>query len=290
MTKWSDETLYPSLRLSLENVETLFDSETDHQRMVLFRNPVFGRVLTLDGVTQTTEGDEFIYHEMLTHVPVLAHGAVKRALIIGGGDGGMAEELLKHGGIEHVTMVEIDESVVEFSRIHLPMICGNAFDDSRLHLHIDDGAAFVRDSSDSFDLIIVDSTDPIGPGEALFTNTFYADCKARLDQGGILVTQNGVPFMQPDELRNTGRLLKSLFADVSCYMATVPTYVGGPMAFGWGCDDPALRQVSVDVVAQRFAAAGIDTRYYTPGVHTAAFALPRYVVDLLPGEEIVLIE
>ena len=281
MTQWSDETLYRSLRLSLENVETLFDSETDHQRLVLFRNPVFGRVLTLDGVTQTTEGDEFIYHEMLTHVPVLAHGAVKRALIVGGGDGGMAEELLKHPGIEYVNMVEIDESVVEFSRQYLPMICGDAFDDPRLNLHIGDGAAFVRDSTDGFDLIIVDSTDPIGPGEALFTNTFYADCKARMNPGGVFVTQNGVPFMKPDELRNTAKLLKSLFADVSCYLATVPTYVGGPMAFGWASDDSALRIVPLGTLEERFAAWKAETLYYTPDVHKAAFALPRYVAGLV---------
>jgi spermidine synthase len=281
MTDWVDEQLYSDLRLGLKNVETLFDSKTEHQRMILFRNPAFGRVLTLDGVTQTTEGDEFIYHEMLTHVPVLAHGNVGRALIVGGGDGGMAEELLKHTGIEHVTMVEIDESVIEFSQQHLPMICGRVFDDPRLHVHIGDGAAFMAESEESFDLIIVDSTDPIGPGEALFTNTFYANCKARLKPGGVLVTQNGVPFLQPDELTKTIQALSGLFEDATCYLATVPTYVGGPMALGWATDDASLRDVPLEVLKERFQAWGAETRCYTPAVHKAAFALPPYISKLI---------
>ncbi len=281
MTDWAWETLHDDLHVGLRRSKVLFDSKTDHQRLVLFDNPTFGKVLTLDGVIQTTEADEFIYHEMLTHVPVMAHGAVKRALIIGGGDGGMLEELLKHPGIEHVTMVEIDASVIEFSKQHLSAICKDAFEDPRLNLHIGDGAVFVAESADSFDLIICDSTDPIGPGEALFTQGFYANAKARLDQGGVLVTQNGVPFLQPDELRGTMRAFRQLFADATCYLATVPTYVGGPMAFGWGTDNPALRQVTDETLQDRFDAWGAETRYYTPAVHKAAFALPPYIERLV---------
>ncbi|MEX5729021.1 spermidine synthase [Rhodovulum iodosum] len=278
---WSVETLHDGYAQALQETELLYDSETDHQRLRVFTNPRFGRVLTLDGVVQTTEGDNFIYHEMLTHLPILAHGAAKRVLIVGGGDGGMARETLRHTSVEHVTMVEIDAGVVEFSKTYLPMLSQGAFDDPRLTLVIDDGAAFMKTTQEKFDVIIVDSTDPIGPGEVLFTDTFYGHAKRALTPGGILVTQNGVPFMQGDELTDTLRAFKALFADWGCYLATVPTYAGGPMAFGWGTDGGA-RAVPLDTLEARFAAAAIETGYYTPAVHKAAFALPGYVQDLLP--------
>jgi len=278
---WSEEPLYDTMRVRLAMDRVIYDSRTDHQRLVLFENGRFGRVLTLDGVTQTTEADEFIYHEMLSHVPILAHGAVRRVLIIGGGDGGMLRRVLMHEGVEHVTMVEIDAGVVEFSRRYLGRICGEAFDDSRLNLVIADGAEFVAGDSGSFDLIITDSTDPQGPGEVLFTETYYANCKRQLAPGGILVTQNGVPFMQPGELRSTVGMLRTLFKDVTCYLATVPTYVGGAMALGWASDNPSQRQVPLETLRQRFEASAIETRYYTPEVHKAAFALPPYVAELV---------
>ena len=281
MSDWIRETLHADYAQALRVEQMLYDSETGHQRLKVFQNATFGRVLTLDDVVQTTEGDNFIYHEMLTHVPILAHGAAKRVLIIGGGDGGMAREVLRHQTVDHVTMVEIDAGVVDFSREYLPALSQGAFDDPRLTLVIDDGAAFMRDTTDRFDVIIVDSTDPIGPGEVLFTDTFYGHAKRALTPGGILVTQNGVPFMQGDELTNTMRAFRALFADATCYMATIPTYAGGPMAFGWGTDGDA-RATPLEVLQGRFAAADIDTGYYTPAVHQGAFALPRYVERLMP--------
>ena len=281
MTDWADETLYPFYRQSLSIDRLLYDSKTEHQRIQVFENAKWGRVMTLDGVVQTTEGDNFIYHEMLTHVPILAHGSARRVLIIGGGDGGMAREALRHRTVEHVTMVEIDPSVVEFCRELMPELSQGAFDDPRLELVIADGADFMQSSEDSFDVIIIDSTDPVGPGEVLFTETFYGHAARRLTQHGILVTQNGVPFMQGEELTGTMRAFKALFADWSCYLATVPTYAGGPMAFGWGSQGNA-RDVPLAELETRFAAAGIDTAYYTPAVHKGAFALPRYVERLMP--------
>ncbi|GAA0288399.1 polyamine aminopropyltransferase [Rhodovulum strictum] len=281
MTDWVREALHRDYAQSLRVGEVLYDSATDHQRLRVFINGTFGRVLTLDDVVQTTEGDNFIYHEMMTHVPILAHGAARRVLIIGGGDGGMAREVLRHRSVEHVTMVEIDAGVVDFSRTYLPMLSQGAFDDPRLNLVINDGAAFIRNTAEKFDVIVVDSTDPVGPGEVLFTDTFYGHAKRALTPGGILVTQNGVPFMQGAELTNTMRAFKALFADWGCYLASIPTYAGGPMAFGWGTDGDA-RQTPLDVLDQRFAAAGIETDYYTPEVHKAAFALPAYVKRLMP--------
>lgn len=278
--QWSVERLHPDHAQGLRIAKMLYDSATAHQRIRVFENPTFGRVMTLDDVVQVTEADNFIYHEMLTHVPILAHGAVTRVLIIGGGDGGMAREVLKHRGIAQVTMVEIDGGVVDFCKEFLPGISAGAFDDPRLDLVIADGADFMRQNADLYDVIIVDSTDPVGPGEVLFTEHFYGHARRRLAPGGILVTQNGVPFLQGGELANTMRAFRTLFSDAGCYLATIPTYAGGPMALGWGTDGTA-RDVDLATLKARFAAAGITTDYYTPEVHLAAFALPPYVARLL---------
>ncbi len=277
---WLREALHPDWAQAFRIDRLVHDSRTGHQRLRLIENARFGRVLTLDDVVQVTTGDEFIYHEMMAHVPVLAHGAARRVLIVGGGDGGLAREVLRHRGVEQVTMVEIDRAVVDFAREHLPTVSAGAFDDPRLELVIDDGAAFVGRDGPAFDVILVDSTDPVGPGEALFTDSFYGRAKRRLAPGGILVTQNGVPFLQPDELAATMRAFAALFADAACYLITVPTYAGGPMALGWGTDGPA-RSVPLEVLEARFAAAGLTTRCYTPELHRAAFALPAYVRALM---------
>ena len=281
MTYWSVEVLHPHFQQGLSVDKLLYDSETEHQRLRVFENGTFGRVLTLDDVVQTTEGDNFIYHEMMAHVPVLAHGAAQRVLIVGGGDGGMAREVLKHSSVTQVTMVEIDASVIEFSREYLPTLSQGAFDDPRLHVVIADGADFMRETTGGFDVIIVDSTDPIGPGEVLFTDTFYGHAKRALSPSGILVTQNGVPFLQGEEVTNTKRAIQALFSDATCYMATIPTYSGGPMAFGWGTDG-AARATDVETLTDRLEKAGFAPDYYTPDVHKAAFALPGWVQKLIP--------
>lgn len=276
------ESLHEDYAQSLSVDKVLYDNKSDFHHIQVFENYRFGRVLTLDGMVQTTEGDEFIYHEMLTHVPILAHGNARNVLIIGGGDGGMAREVLRHKITETVTMVEIDEGVIAFSKTHLPSLSDGAFDDPRLSLVIADGANFMETSTDHFDVIIIDSTDPVGPGQALFTEHFYSHAKNRLADGGVLVTQNGVPFLQPDELRGTMLSFQQLFVDWGCYTASIPTYVGGPMAFGWGALSTAPRNVSVDVLRERLVAARLDLGYYTPDVHKAAFSLPRYIEKLLP--------
>lgn len=281
MSRWIEETLHADFRLGLKVDKVLFDSETAHQRVVLFENASFGRVLMLDGVVQTTERDEFIYHEMLAHLPILAHGAAKQVLIVGGGDGGLLEEVLKHPGVEQVTQVEIDAGVIEFSKHYLGAICKGAYDDPRLELVIADGVDFVANCRARYDVAIVDSTDPLGPGEVLFSESFYGKTKACLAPGGILVTQNGVPFLQGGELTSTTQAFKAIFADATCYLATVPSYAGGPMAFGWGCDDAAKRQVTLKTLEQRYRDSGVATRYYNPAIHLAAFALPNYVAELI---------
>lgn len=281
--KWVTENLHGAYKTMYAADEILFQEQTGQQTLTLYHNPKFGRMLALDGVTQVTEADEFIYHEMLTHVPVLAHGNVKSVLIIGGGDGGMLEELLKHDTIQRVVMVEIDQGVIDFSVKYLPGISNGAFDDPRAEVVIADGADFVATADDKFDVIIVDSTDPIGPGEVLFTEQFYGNCRSRLTAGGIIVTQNGVPFVQGEELSRTMSAFERIFASRTCYTATIPTYTGGPMAFGWGSNNPSLLNVSKTVLANRFRESDIETRYYSAAVHKAAFALPGYIAELVDG-------
>jgi spermidine synthase len=281
MAEWFEEILHPGFRTKLQIDKVLYEGDSEHQKLLLFENAVFGRVLALNSIVQTTERDEFIYHEMLTHVPLFAHGAVRKVLIIGGGDGGMLEETLKHRGIEKVTMVEIDAAVIDFSKQHLRFICNDAFEDERLDLVIADGVDYVETTGERYDVVIVDSTDPVGPGEVLFTERFYTGAKRCLAAGGVLVTQNGVPFFQADELRNTAAHLRPLFRDSSCYLAAVPGYTGGVMAFGWATDNVTLRQTPLDRLRERVRASGIETQHYSAEVHAAAFALPPWVSMLL---------
>jgi len=277
---WHEETLHDDVRQRLRMSRVLYREKTAVQELVIFENATLGRVLALDGVIQTTEGDEHAYHEMLVHVPILAHGAVADVLIIGGGDGGCLREVLKHD-VERAVLVDIDSGVIDLCRTWLPTLSDGAFDDPRAHVEIADGAAFVADSTARFDLIIVDSTDPIGPGAVLFGAAFYADCRRRLRPGGILVTQNGVPFLQGSELVDSHRRLARLFADVAFYLTVVPTYNGGAMTLGWASDRREHRTVSREMLAARYDAAGLATRYYNPDVHQAAFALPNFIRAML---------
>ena len=258
----------------------LYRERTEHQDLVIFENRIFGRVLALDGVIQTTERDNHVYHEIIAHVPILAHGSVREVLIIGGGDGGTLREVVKHD-IARATMVEIDPGVIELSRKYLPGLSDGAFDHARADVVIADGCAYVRETDRRFDVIIVDSTDPVGPGAVLFTDEFYGACKRCLTDGGVLVTQSGVVLMQPDEVVTTHRRLGALFADASFFQAPVPTYIGGPMTCGWASDDASLRRLPEAELAARYQRAGLHTRHYSPAIHLASFALPPELHELL---------
>ena len=282
--RWIPETLFDDLgfRMTFAVERVLYETQTEHQHLVLFEHKLFGKMLMLDGATQVTTRDEFIYHEMMTHVPILAHGKAKEILVVGGGDCGIAEEVLKHKSIKRLTQVEIDASVVEFSTQHFPEFTKPVLADRRFNLIIADGMDFVQRTKQRFDVIIVDSTDPEGPGAVLFTYDFYAACKRCLTPGGVLVTQNGVPFLQPDELVTSVGYFRKLFKDAGCYVAAIPTYVGGHMAMGWASDDKKLRRVGAKMVAERYQKAGrFATKYWTPEVHQAAFALPRFIAEHL---------
>lgn len=274
---WFTETLFDNWRQTMKVDKVLYQKKTDYQDLMIFENELLGRVLTLDGAVQLTEADEYVYHEMLTHVPVLAHGNVKDVLIIGGGDGGMLREIVRHKDIKKITLVEIDRFVIDLAKEYLPSLSKGAYNDPRVEVVIKDGAEFVKMTDRKFDLVICDSTDPIGPGEALFSAEFFANCKRVLKDKGIFVLQNGVPFMQNEEMVGSYEKRAKLFKDASFYIAPVPTYVGGFMTFGWSTDELSYRQISVDELKSRFQKLGIETRYYTPEIHKASFALPRFI-------------
>ncbi|MBN9562557.1 MAG: polyamine aminopropyltransferase [Alphaproteobacteria bacterium] len=282
---WINETLYPDwgqrfrVRRELARVRSAF------QDIAIFDTASHGRVMVLDGVIQITERDEFVYQEMLTHVPLLAHGAAANVLIIGAGDGGVLRRVLRHRAVQRAVMVEIDGEVIRLAKQHMPNIAGSAWHDARADVIVGDGIDYVRRAPDaSFDAIIVDSTDPIGVGEVLFTDEFYANCARVLTARGVVVNQCGVPFMQADELRETSARRAKFFPHVTAYIAAVPTYVGGFMTLGWAAKDAALTEASLGAIRQRAEAAGIlgTTRYWTPEIHVSAFHLPPYIAEYLP--------
>ena len=275
--RWLTETAFAHMRMSIEVARVLHAEHGDRHRLDLIENPLFGKVLMLDGATQVTTADEFIYHEMMAHVPLVAHGAAHEVLIVGGGDCGLAEEVLKHPAVARLVQVEIDARVIDFARTHFAEINAAAFADPRFQIEIADGADFVRRTDRRFDIILVDSTDATGPGAVLFTESFHADLRRCLRPGGIVVTQSGVPFVQPDDFTTAMRNLSKAFATTTCYVIAVPTYAGGHMALGWASMDRDPDAPDLATLANR--AASLATRYYTPDVHKAAFALPRYIRD-----------
>lgn len=275
------ESLFDGYGQHFDVDRVLFESETEHQHLIIFDNRAFGRVMALDGIIQTTERDEFIYHEMMIHVPVLAHGTARRVLIVGGGDGGSLREALKHPRVESVTQVEIDASVIDMCKTYLPGHSNGAFDHPKASIVIDDGFRFVKKSRETFDVIVCDSTDPVGPGEALYSEEFFAACRRRLGERGVMVGHTGVGWFQTAEAVQANERLRRSFAAVDFYCAAVPTYVGGAMMFYFASDDSTLATQSIEVIAQRFSKEKIRTRFYNPAVHVGAFGVPQYFRDAL---------
>jgi spermidine synthase len=257
----------------------LFEGATDFQKVLIFQHKDLGRMLVLDGLVQTTEGDEFIYHEMLNHVPLLSHPNPKTVLVIGGGDGGSIREIFRHKNVEKVTMCELDQSIVKLCQEYLPMLSQGAFFDPRLELVFQDGTKFVQETKNRYDLIIIDSTDPVGPGKALFTKEFYADCKKILRDDGILVAQNSIPFYDGDIVADAYRNLSPSFQIVKFYVAPVPSYLGGFMAFSFATDAKENCNRSVEALRARVREIPGKMKYYTPEVHHASFELPQYIID-----------
>lgn len=277
---WYSEKLYPDIAQTFEVRAEILRTRTAYQSLLIVDTARFGRMLVLDDIVQTTEADEAAYHEMMVHPALFAHERPRRVLVIGGGDGGIIRQVLTHKSVERCVMVEIDGEVVRACREHLPAIGRGAFDDPRLQLIIGDGARFVAETDERFDAIITDSGDPIGPAEVLFDSPFYAACRRCLEVGGILVTQNGVPFLQPEETTSTWRKLGRVFPHRGFHLSPVPTYYGGHMAFAWG----AMRDLYMqdwEAVGVRIAEAGIDFEHYNAETHRAAYAHPAWFKLLL---------
>lgn len=261
--------------------EVLQEMKTDFQHLLLVDTFHYGKMLLLDGIVQTTKKDEFIYHEMMTHVPLLSHPSPGKVLIIGGGDGGVLREVLKHNAVDKATMVEIDPLVIDFCKEHLPSISDGAFDDARTELIVDDGFTFVKDTTDQFDIIIVDSPDPIGPAEILFSKDFYNGIRRALKPGGIMVRQTGSIHMQCQEQVQANGLLNSLFKYSQFYVYAVPTYIGGLFSTIFCSDTVDPMDQDIGTILEKYDSGKINTKYYNPGLHVGAFHVPLFLTDKL---------
>lgn len=275
--RWIEETFHQHWKVGLKADKVLHEVKTEHQHMVIFKNKTWGTVLMLDGVCQLTTSDEFVYHEMMAHVPLMALDEPERVLVVGGGDGGVMREVLKHPSVEKAVLVEIDRAVIDTAEKYYPEIPAGVFQNPRAEVVIADGLKYVAETDERFDAIIVDSSEPIGPSAVLHTREFFADCKRALKKHGVLVTQNGLPFLFPEHLAGTTRVFASLFKRVAPMMCTQPCYFGGPFALNLATDDKDILKLEIKDLAKRARKRGIEElKYWTPAVHTAAFALPAY--------------
>lgn len=265
----------------------LADEKSRYQRIKIFDTPNNGRVMTLDDIVQITTRDESAYAEMLTHLPLLEHGKAERVMIVGGGDLSIADEALKHKGVKEVVLVDIDGRVIELCRQHFGEINAKAFKDKRLKLEVADAFEYLgrKESKNRFDLIVADRPDPVGPGKALFGETFYDRVRNALKPGGFATFQTGVPFYQPWEITEALNELAEFFPSSGLYLTVVPTYIGGFMALSWAGKGKSAKlgtPAGIKKAAAAFKKAKLKTDYYNPAVHAASFALPEWIKRLVP--------
>lgn len=279
-SRWFSEALYEDVAVRYQVKTSLHREETPFQNMRFLDSKRFGKMLVLDGIVQTTEKDEFIYHEMLSHIPLFAHPRPERVLVIGGGDGGILREALKHKTVKRAVLVEIDKRVIDFSKKHLPSVCGDSFCDKRVETVVDDGAAYVRNTTEKFDVVIVDSSDPIGPATVLFTKKFCRNVRGILTENGVMVRQCGSSFLQPEELRGNMRILRTVFRHNAPFVFAVPTYFGGLFSASFSSQGIEPTKMAEASVEKRFRSLRMKTGYYNPAVHVAAFKVPEYVKEL----------
>lgn len=282
MELWYTEEHTDSVRFSIKVKNQLYSNESPFQQIDIFDSEEFGRFLTLDGLMMATEKDEFIYHDMIVHIPMAAKPDIKKVLVIGAGDGGTVRELTRYDSIEKIDMVEIDKMVVEVCKKYMPQTAGK-LDDPRVTLYFEDGLKFVRSKENEYDLIIVDSTDPIGPGEGLFTKEFYGNCYKALNDEGILVNQHESPYYKEyaNAMKRAHKRIRELFPICKVYQAHIPTYPSGHWLFGFASKkiDPIA-----DLDAERWNALGIKTKYYNTELHKGSFALPNYVKEMIEND------
>ena len=279
MELWFSEEHTANVRLSLKVDKQLFSEVSDYQRVDIYESVEYGRVLVLDGRIMITERDEFIYHEMITHVPMCVNPLIKKVLLVGGGDGGSARELLKYESIEKIDLVEVDEAVIKGCRRHIPQTAA-CLDNERVELFIGDGLKFIRRRADEYDLIIIDSTDPFGAGEGLFTKEFYGNCYNALKSEGIMINQHENPFYSRDvaAMQRAHKRLTGSFPIVRVYQINIPTYPAGQWLFGFASKK---YHPTEGVDFERWEDLKIQTHCYNTKIHIGAFALPTYVIKKL---------
>jgi len=279
MELWFSEYHAKSVKYSIKVDRQLYSHKSEFQRIDVFHSKEMGVILTLDGFLMVTEKDEFVYHEMITHVALAVRPEIKNVLVIGAGDGGTIRELAKYGTVGHIDMVEIDEAVVEACVQYLPQTACR-LDDPRVSIFYEDGLKFVRKKKNEYDLIVIDSTDPFGPGEGLFTKEFYGSCHNALSDDGILINQHESPFYENDAKAVTkiSKRMRSVFPVVSVYQAHIPSYPSGYWLFGFASKN---LHPTDDLRADEWNALGINTKYYNTDLHRGCFALPNYVKELL---------
>ncbi|HEX3486606.1 MAG TPA: polyamine aminopropyltransferase [Micropepsaceae bacterium] len=287
-TKMFRERLHKGYAQSMEITAVLADEKSKYQQIKIFDTVANGRVMVLDDIVQITTRDESAYAEMLTHLPLLEHGKASRVMIVGGGDLSIADEALKHKDVKEVVLVDIDGRVVELCRKHFGALNAKAFKDKRLKIEIADAFEYLgRPAAKArFDLIVADRPDPVGPGKALFGDTFYDRVRGALRPGGFATFQTGVPFYQPWEITEALNDLAAYFPQSGLYLSVVPTYIGGFMALSWAGTDKALgTPAGIRRAAKRFAATKLKTDYYNPEIHAAAFAFPEWIKRLVPKKK-----
>lgn len=283
MELWFSEFHAPDVKHSIRVNRHLYSNKSDYQQIDVFDTPEFGRVLALDGNVMLTERDEFIYDEMITHVPMAVHPCVRDVLVIGAGDGGVVKELTRYDCIQRIDLVEMDEEVIEVCRTYLPENSSRLYD-HRVHIYFDNALRFIRQCKEEYDLIIVDSTDPFGPSEGYFTREFYGICYNALREDGIMVNQQGSPFYRhdADEMKRCHKRIVSTFPISRVYQAHIPTYAAGYWLFGFA--SKKYHPID-DFDAEKWKQLNMETEYYTTRLHIGAFYLPAFLEKMLEEVE-----
>jgi spermidine synthase len=274
MELWFTEKQTENFGITAKIKRTLHTEQTEFQKLDMVETEEFGNMLILDGMVMTTQKDEFVYHEMVAHVPLFTHPNPENVLVVGGGDGGVIREVLKHPSVKQATLVEIDGKVIEYSKKYLPEIAGE-LDNPRVEVKVDDGFLHIAQSEDEYDVIMVDSTEPVGPAVNLFTKGFYAGISKALKEAGIFVAQTDNPWFTPELITNVFKDVSEIFPITRLYTANIPTYPSGLWTFTIG----SKQHDPLEVSEARFH--DIETKYYTKELHKAAFALPKFVGDLI---------
>ncbi|WP_416147813.1 polyamine aminopropyltransferase [Salipaludibacillus sp. HK11] len=274
MSIWFTEKQTEHFGITAKIKQTYVSEKTEFQQLDMVETEEFGNMLLLDGMVMTTERDEFVYHEMMAHVPLHTHPNPRNVLVVGGGDGGVIREILKHPEVEKATLVEIDGKVIEYSKQYLPTIAGK-LDDPRVEVKVDDGFMHIAQSENEYDVIMVDSTEPVGPAVSLFTKGFYEGIAKALKEDGVFVAQTDNPWFQQELIKTAYRDVAETFPITHLYTANIPTYPSGLWTFTLGSKTHDPLKIS----NERFH--DLETKYYTKDIHHAAFALPKFVADLV---------